>query len=258
MNAIVTAGGTPQPEEALYAYTQGRAKAVLDFNGKPMVQWVLDALSGSTLIDRVVLVGLPAFVQLACSHPITYLDSAGSIIGNIQAGVQELITGTSPEDHALVVASDIPAIRPDIVDWLVHCVEESNFDIYYSIVERFNMERAFPGSKRTYAHLKDGEFCGGDMHAVRLGAALQDNPAWHRILEARKNPLKQAQLIGFDTLFLLKLRLLTIQRAERMISNRLCIRGKALICPYPETGMDVDKPFQLEMLRQELAKKGGK
>ncbi len=257
MDAIVTAGGTPRPGELLYSYTQGKAKALLDFEGKPMIQWVLDALGESTLVERVVLVGLAPSVQLECRHPIIYLENAGSIIGNIQVGVQELLKNNRLEEHALVVASDIPAIRAEMVDWLVQRVQESDFDVYYSIVERTNMERQYPGSKHTYAHLEDGEFCGGDMHAIRLGAALQDDPAWHRVVEARKSPLKQAQLIGFDTLLLLMLRLLTVQRAERMISNRLKIRGHALVCPYSEIGMDVDKPFQLDMLRFELSKQGG-
>jgi GTP:adenosylcobinamide-phosphate guanylyltransferase len=257
VDAIVTAGGTPLPGGPLYPYTQGKAKAILDVSGKLMVQRVLDALSGSTLIERVVLVGLPPSVQLECSHSLTYLENAGSIIGNIQVGVQELLKNNRLAEHALVVSSDIPAIRPEMVDWLVQHVEESDFDVYYSIIERSNMERRFPGSKRTYVHLKDGEFCGGDMNAIRLGAALQDNPAWHRVVEARKNPLKQAQLIGFDTLFLLLLRLLSVQRAERMICNRLKIRGRALVCPYSEIGMDVDKPFQLDMLRIDLAKQEG-
>jgi hypothetical protein len=246
----------PISGQPLYPYTQGKAKAVLDINGKPMVQWVLDALSGSALIERVVLVGLPAAVNLECSHSLTYLENTGSIIGNIQAGVQELLKNKQPTEYALVVSSDIPAIRPEIVNWLIRCVEQSDFDIYYSIIERSNMERRFSGSKRTYVHLKEGEFCGGDMNAIRMGAALQDNPAWHQVVEARKNPLKQAQLIGFDTLFLLLLRLLSVQRAETMICNRLKLRGRALVCPYSEIGMDVDKPFQLDMLRLDLAKQG--
>ena len=257
LNAIVTAGGTPRPGEPLYPYTLGKAKAVLDINGKPMVQWVLDALSGSKEIGRVVLVGLPPSIQLECSHAVTYLENAGSLIGNIQVGVQELLKNGRLEERALVVASDIPAIRPEIVDWLVQGVEQSDFDVYYSIVERSKMERRFPDSRRTYVHLKDGEFCGGDMNAIRLGAALQDNPAWRRVVEARKSPLKQAQLIGFDTLFLLLLRQMSVRRAERMISQRLKIRGHALVCPYPEIGMDIDKPFQLDMLRHALVKQGG-
>ena len=46
MDAIVTAGGIPKPGEPLYEYTQGIYKALLDIAGKPMIQWVLDALCG--------------------------------------------------------------------------------------------------------------------------------------------------------------------------------------------------------------------
>ncbi len=46
MDAIVIAGGVPTPVEPLYPYTQGKPKALLDLCGKPMIQWVLDALEG--------------------------------------------------------------------------------------------------------------------------------------------------------------------------------------------------------------------
>jgi NDP-sugar pyrophosphorylase family protein len=58
MDALVLAGGIPQPGEPLYEFTQGKPKALLDISGKPMVQWVLDALSQARSIDRVVVVSL--------------------------------------------------------------------------------------------------------------------------------------------------------------------------------------------------------
>jgi NDP-sugar pyrophosphorylase family protein len=42
MDAVITAGGVPQPDELLYPYTL-KPKALLEIDGKPMVQWVLDA-----------------------------------------------------------------------------------------------------------------------------------------------------------------------------------------------------------------------
>jgi hypothetical protein len=36
--------------------------------------------------------------------------------------------------------------------------------------------------------------------------------------------------------------------------TRLNITGKALVCPYAEVGMDVDKLFQLEIMREDLKK----
>jgi hypothetical protein len=31
--------------------------------------------------------------------------------------------------------------------------------------------------------------------------------------------------------------------------------GTAIVCPYAEVGMDVDKPHQLEMIRADLAER---
>ena len=38
------------------------------------------------------------------------------------------------------------------------------------------------------------------MNAISLRAAARDNPLWDRIVAARKNPLRQAALVGLDTL----------------------------------------------------------
>ena len=54
MDAVITAGGIPEPDDPLYAYTQGKSKALLDIAGKPMVQWVLDAVCASQNIDNIV------------------------------------------------------------------------------------------------------------------------------------------------------------------------------------------------------------
>ena len=58
MIAIVTAGGESQPGEPLYDQTHGGLKALLNIHGKPMVQWVLDALGQTDRIDQVIVVGL--------------------------------------------------------------------------------------------------------------------------------------------------------------------------------------------------------
>lgn len=58
MNAIVTAGGIPQPGDKLYAYSNGDSKALIDVAGKPMVQWALDALGEAKTVDQVIVIGL--------------------------------------------------------------------------------------------------------------------------------------------------------------------------------------------------------
>jgi hypothetical protein len=117
------------------------------------------------------------------------------------------------------------------------------------------MEKRYPGCKRTWTHLKGMEVCGGDMNMGRLSLLLtEETDIWHKITDARKSPLKQAALVGFDTAFLLLTGQLTLEKAETNIMTRLNITGKAIVCPYAEVGMDVDKLFQLEIMREDLKK----
>jgi GTP:adenosylcobinamide-phosphate guanylyltransferase len=256
MYAIVTAGGIPQPGEPLYEYTQGKSKALLDVAGKPMVQWVLDALSGASTIERVVFMGLSPDEGLQCAKPMTFIPNQGEMLQNILSGVRKVLELAPKATHALVVSSDIPAITPESVDWVVNTALQTDHDLFYNVIARETMEKRFPGSRRSYVHLKDIEACGGDMNLVRTITATGHDELWRRIIDSRKSALKQAALLGFDLLFLLMLRMLTIEKAEKKISKRIGLKGKVLVCPYAEVGMDVDKPHQLEIMRLDLAKRG--
>jgi GTP:adenosylcobinamide-phosphate guanylyltransferase len=256
MDAIVTAGGIPLPGEPLYPATRGRAKATLDVAGKPMIQWVLDALTEAKTIDNIIVVGLTEKSGLKCGKKMYFISNQGKMVENLQAGARKAAEINPKAAHVLMVSSDIPGITGEMVDWVVTTDMQTGLDVYYHIIQREVMEKRYPGCKRTWTHLKDMEICGGDMNVGRLSLLLkEDTGIWNKITDARKNPLKQAVLVGFDTAFLLLTGQLTLEKAEANIMKRLNITGKALVCPYAEIGMDVDKPFQLEIMRADLKKR---
>lgn len=255
MDAVVTAGGFPQPGEPLYEYTQGKSKALLDICGKPMIQWALDALSGSSRVGQVVITGLTAESGVTCAKPLTFIPNQGAMIENIRSGIFKIQELNPSTRQVLVVSSDIPAITAEMVDWLVQTVETSDHDLYYNVIDRETMETRFPGSKRTYTKLRGVELCGGDMNAVKAAVASENDALWRRIIDSRKNPLKQAALLGFDTMLLVLFRLIDVDGAVRRASQRMGIRARAIRCPYAEIGMDVDKPHQLALMREDLKKR---
>ena len=254
MDVVMTAGGRPRPDDSLYALTQGGYKALLDLNGKPLIQWVLDALNRAEKVGSIVIVGLPPNSTLNSAKPLTFLEDRGDLLGNIQAGGLELLHQNPSTGQFLVVASDVPGATPAMLNWLVDKVMETDHDMYYFVVERSVMEKRYPGSKRTYLRLKDVEVCGGDIHAGRAAVLKETNPIWKRLIEARKNPLKQAWLLGLDTLFMILFQQLTVAEAERSVSRRVGLNGHVIVCPYAELGMDIDKPFQYEIVKADLAK----
>ncbi len=252
MDAIVTAGGIPQEGEPLYDATQGASKALLDIQGKPMIQWVLDALCQASTIEHIIIVGLAEDSGLDCPKIAGYLPNQGGMLSNVKAGIARAVSINPDIGHVLLVSSDIPTITSEMVDWIVNTAMETDLDAYYNVITRQTMETRFPGSKRTYTRLKDVEVCGGDMNIVR--ASLSTNEAlWEKIIASRKNPLKQASLLGFDTLFLVLFHLVTLENAVKKVTRRLGLTGRALVCPFAEVGMDVDKPNQFELVQADLA-----
>jgi hypothetical protein len=140
-----------------------------------------------------------------------------------------------------------------MIDWEVTTALETDHDVYYGVIPKPVMgalqDRGAPllncatlSVRRGYEHCPDHD----GNHKRQL---------WPRIIAARKSALKQAALIGFDTLFLLLFHLISLKQAERLASKRLGLKGRVMVSPYAEIGMDIDKPHQLEIVRADLARR---
>lgn len=253
MDAIVTAGGIPQPGDPLYAYSNGDSKALIDIAGKPMAQWVLDALSDAQEVDNVIVIGLTHKSGLTCKKPIHYISNQGRMLANIVAGINKSLELNKNSEYVLVVSSDIPAIKSGMVDWLAQTAMQTRDDIYYGVCPRAVMEERFPTSKRTYTKLKDMEVCGADINITHVRMGTEHLDTWEKLIGNRKSPLASAAVIGFDTLFQLFTRQFTLQALVDRASERIGIKGRVLIWDKAEPCMDVDKPHQLEIMREFLA-----
>jgi CTP:molybdopterin cytidylyltransferase MocA len=254
MDAVVVAGGIPQPEESLYPYTKGNPKALLDIAGKPMVQWVLDALGAAQTVDRVVVIGLTDKSGISCRKPVHYISSEGKMLANIQAGTAKVKALNPKAQYVLFATADTPGLTGPMVDWVVNTSMQTKDDIYYTVIPRQVMEERFPTSRRTFVRLKDLEACGGDLHLARAAIVGENSAFWEKLIEARKSPVAQARILGFGIIVRFLTRQLTAEDVIRRVADRLGLRGRAIISPFAEIGMDVDKPHQLEIMREHLRK----
>lgn len=257
VDAVVVAGGTPGPDDPLYLLTKGRPKSLLPLAGRPMVQYALDAAGGAATVRQVVLAGLTEAqaAGLTCAKPWGRVPDHGGLIGNVTAGGQWAAAQGEPPTHILVVTADVPLVQPAMLDWIVTTALTTEHDLYYSLIPQAAMEARFPGSRRTYFRLREGRFTAGDVALVRADFFTGYQPAWARIVEARKSLVQQAALIGFDTLLFAALGWLSIPFGQRRIQERLGVNGRILINPHPEIGMDVDKPRQYELIQAELERR---
>jgi GTP:adenosylcobinamide-phosphate guanylyltransferase len=253
MDAIVTAGGIPQPKDPLYPYSNGNSKALIDVAGKPMIQWVLDALSESKKVDNVIIIGLSPKSGLTCKKPLHYISNQGRMLSNIVTGVNKSLELQKKNEYVLIVSSDIPSLKGEMVDWLVTTAMKTKDDIYYGVCPREVMEARFPTSNRTYTKLSDMEVCGADVNIIHVNQVTQHLDTWEALIGNRKSPLRQAGVIGLDTLYQLWRRQFTLQALVERASERIGIKGRAIVWDRAEPCMDVDKPHQLEIMRADMA-----
>ena len=256
MDAIVIAGGIPQPEDLLYEYTQGIPKAMLEVAGKAMVQWVLDALGEAKNVENVIIIGLNNPEGVSCAKPAYHIPNQGRMLSNIEMGINKMREINPKSEYVLVSSADIPAVTGEMIDWLVDKAMETRHDIYYGVVKKETMEARYPNSNRTFTKLKDMELCGADIHIAHhtMTTDPEHLAVWDVLIGKRKSPLKQAASVGIWTLVLLLLGRISLADAVSRVSKKLNIDARAIIWDYAEAAMDVDKPHQLEMLRKDLEK----
>lgn len=242
-DAIVLAGGE---NARLRGYGTTAYEALIEINGQPMVLFVVQALADSPRVDRIFVVG-PAEALGRYRFPgrTRVVPGGSTIIDTIQRGMQAL----EHQRKVLVVTADIPMLTPAAIDDFIRRCQEKEADLYYPIVRRDINERLYPGTKRTYVKFREGTFTGGNIFLVNPAIVPRCLRQAERLIAYRKKPFQLARILGWGFVCRFLLGCLDLQSVEKRVEELLGIQGAVIQSPYPEVGIDVDKPSDLEMVR---------
>lgn len=252
MDCVVTAGGQLDPEDPLTVYTQGKPKALLEMSGRTMLERVVDALQSSQYVDKIVVVGLGSDMGMTFQRPVHHLPDQGSIIANVIAGIDWLREQNPDLDLVLLSSADVPLLSGDIIDKFVDSCEPFDRVIYYNFVSKETMETRFPQSNRTFVKLKGIQVAGGDVLLAHASLADSHRDLWDALTNARKHAWRLAGIVGLRFLLKFLFRQVSLQDIEATAERIVGRPTRAILSPYAELAMDVDKPRQVEMLRAEL------
>lgn len=248
--ALVLAGYSPDKPDPLAVAVGADRKALVDVAGKPMVYWIVQALSNSERVDGIIIVGMGPEDNVDFGVDVIYVPNQTTHFDNIMAGVRALQTEFPDAPHAVVASADIPLLETRTVGWFVAACEARGGDFFYSLVEKQVMESQYPGVARSYVPVAEGRFCGGDLFFVNPRIAVHNEQTMRDLLERRKSAFQQVRLAGFGTVLKFLFRRLTLDDVERTGSRIFECDARLVVSPYADLGMDVDKPHQLEMARQ--------
>ncbi|HEY5350424.1 MAG TPA: NTP transferase domain-containing protein [Candidatus Lustribacter sp.] len=234
--AIVLAGGRPDAVAALEPGAPN--KAFVRVAGTTLVERTLRALRASDRIGRIIIVAPP---QAHGDPALALADEQRADGVRITESLRSGLTGLDPDTLVLVSTSDLPVLTTASIDDFVDHARRLDPDVGYGCVEKRVHLACFPLVPHTWAALRDGTYCGGGFIAIKPRVLPQLERFIERLGAARKNPLALASIFGWDFVARFALHRLTIATAERRASQILHARVRAIISPYAETAINVDR-----------------
>ncbi len=249
VGAIVLAGAPASVEMDPEGKLSSRA--MVEINGKTMLQYVVDALRGAESVADIVAIG-----NVSADGLDKVLEPAGSMVDNINRAMPYVAGG----DSVLVVCADIPLLTSQAVDDFVQRAIELKADLVYPIVDKSCCQGEYANMKRTYVKTGDGCFTGGNITLVKRDFYTNHADAIARAFAARKHPVALAGMIGYGVLLRFIVgqlipSVLRVSMLEDAVGRMLGARPKALITHYAEIGEDVDKEKDIEAVRNIIDKR---
>ena len=222
-------------------------EALVPIAGKPMAAWVIEALKASGVAERIVVVG-PEELREHLREQDAVITPSDDLIENVRRGAHAM----SLEHPLLVATCDIPMLTPGSVGAFVSAAAQNPAEFHYPVVRREDVERRFPGNKRTYVRLKDGTFTGGNIILLDPKAAPRAINVAEELVALRKKPWRLALKVGTPFMLRLLLGRATVAEAEERFSRLLGVVSRAVPLPYAEIGVDVDHPGDIPFCEKEL------
>lgn len=236
ITTVVLAGGRPDEVAALQPGAIN--KAFVEIGGVPLVSRTLAALRAAPSVGRIIVVapqsahGLPA---LALADELR-VDGT-RIRDSLSSGLRDL----PPDEPVFVSASDLPILSTLCIESFLADALAADAELTYAILERTAHERAFPAVPHTWAHLREGTYCGGGFITLRPRVWPLLSEFIERLGAARKNPLRLASLLGWDVLLRYALRRLSVAQAQDRASQILGATARAVVSVHPEMAVNVDR-----------------
>ncbi|MFZ9396697.1 MAG: nucleotidyltransferase family protein, partial [Erythrobacter sp.] len=210
--ALVLAGSR-QGADPLAGLEGYRHKALIELGGQPLLARVVGALRQAGAARIVVSCDHPEVVSLVRELAVEVAAPAERPSTSVLRALDGM------EFPVVVTTGDHALLQPQWVRQLLEeCPPEA--DLGAMLAHRSAIELAVPGTRRTYARFRDGEWSGCNLFLLRTPAARRVAEMWQEVEQHRKRPWKVAARLGLGNLLAYLSGRLTLAEAVRRIGRR--------------------------------------
>lgn len=252
IDALILAGRRSGEIDPLASIDNVPHKSLLIAGGKPLIRRVVDALNCSGCISQIYIAA-PIDVRdriSAALHDVggwAFTEAKGSPAKTVLSAIEQL----NGSRGLLVTTCDHALLTGEIVRTFLADAKKS--DAAAACVVREVYEARFPNSRRTFIRLKGMHFSGANLFWFSGARAKGLADFWSRLEAKRKNPASMAREIGLVTALTYLAGQMTKESLEKTIRRKTKVDARLVPLLTPEAAIDVDKPEDLELVRNILA-----
>jgi len=237
----------------------GVVDPVATYAGVPHKAMIL--LQGTTLLARVAaaLRGAGAGrIAVSADHPAVLIEA-------MRLGLEVIPPAAGPSDSVargfdvlgaplLVTTADHALLEPA---WVARFIADAPAaDVAALLARRPEVEAAAPGTRRTWLRFADGSWSGCNLFWLATPQAAAAIGLWREVEADRKRPWRIVRRLGPGLLFRYLTGRLTLATAIRHLGRRAGIEAAVVATPFGLAAVDVDKPADLDLVRQLVDRPG--
>ncbi|MHA2251076.1 MAG: hypothetical protein ACXAD7_11995 [Candidatus Kariarchaeaceae archaeon] len=259
---FIILAGSPASKDELMEYADTDYKALIDIHGNSMIYWILKAIHESNLASYILIAGLKKeFVQLPKGLDesiIDYYEISGSHVDKIVMSANYTLEHSKNNPsifpgetaHAVMLNADIPAITKDTISNYVKACGDLSASYYYVVVTQGAMDEAYPNNGRSYMKIENEYYAGGDMNMVDLKVVEPSYPLLKKITENKKSFIKALFFAAPFIFIKYILKRVKLKDVENLMTKVFGFESRLIISTDADIAFDVDKPFQLDLMRK--------
>ncbi len=247
--ALVLAGSRPGAPDPVAGAEGVAHKALVAIAGKPMLGRVVAALRAAGIERIGVCASDPQVARLAEALGCEVLPAGQGPSASVATAFERM---GAP---LLVTTSDHALLRGEWVRDFVRDTPRAA-DVAILLARREDVERAMPGSRRTWLGFADGQWSGCNLFLLataRAGAAIE---TWKMVEADRKRPWRIAARLGLGMLLAYALGRLTLAEAVAGLGRRIGIDARLVAARDGLAAVDVDKVQDLADARAIIGARG--
>lgn len=229
-------------------------KAALPVAGRPMGEWVVQALRDTPAIGRVLVAAdwrsLGDSVSLMAREKVVPVAAFPTIGATLEAVLQAV------KLPLLITTVDHPLLTPEMVMEFLGKVP-ADADGALAVARREVVRQIYPGAGSGYMRFRGARVTGCNLFLLAGPRARAAIPYWTRLDADRTDPAAMIGALGFGSLVLWSLGLLTLDGAARRLSRRIGANLVVVEMSMAEAAIDVDKPEDLTLAEAILTRRGG-